>query len=71
MLEMHSHMLAPLTKITSDKVKFKWNNIEQDAFQEIERIVACDTLLVYPDFIEEFKIHTNARDVQFLVPHSV
>ena len=43
-------MLDPLTKITLNKRNFKWNNIEQDAFGEIKRIVACDTLLMYPGF---------------------
>ena len=28
------------------------------------RIVACDTLLTYPDFNETFKIYTNARAFQ-------
>ena len=55
-----SHTLAPLTKISSNKVKFKCNKIYQDAFDEIKRIGARDTLLTYPDFNEEFKIHTNA-----------
>ena len=26
--------------------------------------MACDTLLNYPDFNEEFKIHTDASDLQ-------
>ena len=59
-----SHTLAPLTNITSIKVKFKWNKIEQDYFDEIQQIVACDTLSAYPDFNEEFKIHTDARKLQ-------
>ena len=44
-----SHMLAPLKK-TSNKVKFKWTRIEQDDFDEIKWIVACDTLLTFTDF---------------------
>ena len=60
----HSHMLAPLTKITHNKVKYKWTKIEQDAFDEIKRIVSRDTLLIYPDFNEVFKFHTNANDFQ-------
>ena len=40
-----SHLLAPLTNITSCKVKFKWTKIEQGAFQEIKRIVARKTSL--------------------------
>ena len=57
-----SHMLAPLTKITSSKVKFKRTKIKQDYFKEIKRIVASHNLLAYPYFIEEFKIHTGARN---------
>ena len=54
-----SHTLVPLTKITSNKIKFTWTKIEQDAFDEIKRIVARDTLLTYPYFKETFKTHTN------------
>ena len=57
-------MLAPLTKITSSKVNFKWTKTEQDYFSKIKRIVACSTLLTYLDFNEEFKIHTDAGDFQ-------
>ena len=59
-----SHMLAPLTKLTSIKIKFKCAKVEQDAFDKIKRIVASDTLLTYPDFNEAFKIHTNASSFQ-------
>ena len=33
-------MLAPLTRLTSIKRKFKWKQDEQDAFDKIKRIVA-------------------------------
>ena len=62
-----SHTLAPLTKITSSKLKFKWTKIKKNAFEEIKRIVARDTLLAYPDFNEEFKIHTDARNFQLVI----
>ena len=57
-------MLAHLTNIAYSKVKFKRTKIEQDAFDEIKRILDRNTLLSYPDFNEEFKIHTNARKFQ-------
>ena len=38
--------------------------VKQYAFEKIKRIVACDTLLTYPDFNETFKIHTDARNFQ-------
>ena len=59
-------MLAPLTKITSSKAKFKWTKIKQYAFDEIKWVVASDNLLTYPYFNEEFKIHTNASDLQLV-----
>ena len=34
------------------------------AFDKIKRITDRDSLLAYPDFNEEFKIHTNARDLK-------
>ena len=54
-----SHTFVSLTKISSNKVKYKWTKIGQDDFEEIKRIVDRDNLLVYPDFIEEFKFHTD------------
>ena len=52
-------MLVPLTRSTSIKSKFKWAQVEQDAFEKSKRIVARDTLSTYTDFNETFKIHTN------------
>ena len=37
--KMKSHTLAPLTKLTSSKVKFKWTEIELKQFKEIRRIL--------------------------------
>ena len=55
-----SHTLAPLTKILYTNRTFEWTEFEQDAFNEIKRIVVRDTLLNYPDFNETFKIRTDA-----------
>ena len=59
MWEMHSHTLAPLTKTTPGKVKFKGTKTKQEEFKEIKRIVAHNVLLYYPEIIKQFKIHTN------------
>ena len=61
---MRSHTLAPLTKLASINRNFKRTQVEQDAFNEINWIVACDTLLTFPDFNEIFKIHTDASAFQ-------
>ena len=47
-----------------NKVKFKYTKTKQDSFEEIKRIVECDTLLAYPYFNKEFKIHNNVSDFQ-------
>ena len=57
-------MLAPLTRLTPNKRKFKRTKIKQDAFDEIKRILARDILLSYPNFNGTFKIHTNASAFQ-------
>ena len=41
--------------------------VEKYTFDEIKRIVACDTLLTYPEFNEKNKIHTNASALQLEV----
>ena len=45
-------------------MKFKWNKIKQEVFEEIEQIVARNILLAYPDFNEEFNIRINASKFQ-------
>ena len=57
-----SHLLQPLTELTSTKVKFKWTDAKQQAFDKIKQTVARDTLLLYLDFNESFDIHTDASD---------
>ena len=64
MWERLSYTLAPLTKIMSSKVKLGCIKIKIDAFGEINRIVARNTLLTYLDFNEGFKIHNYASNFQ-------
>ena len=48
----------------SSNVKFEWTKIKQDDYNEINHIVVCDNLLIYPYFNEEFKIHTDSGKIQ-------
>ena len=57
-------MLTPLTILTSKKTKWKWGAEEQKAFQLMKKIISKNALLAYPDFNEEFVIHTDASDYQ-------
>ena len=44
-----SHALSTLTRMTPNKMKFEWKEVEQDAFDKIKQIVAHDTLSSYPN----------------------
>ena len=59
-----SHILAPLTKLTSKKVPFDWKPEHQQAFERIKLVLSKETLLRYPDFSKEFEIHTDASQAQ-------
>ena len=61
-----SHTLVPLTKLMSINRNFKRTQVEQDAFNETNWIVARDTISTYPDFNEIFKIHTDASAFQLV-----
>ena len=66
-------MLAPLTKLTSINRNFKWTKVKHYAFNKIKQIVVCDTLLIYSDFNETFKIHTDYSAFQLgaVISHKV
>ena len=61
-----SHLLHPLAALTSNKVKFKWTDMEQKYFYDIKCAITWDTLLAYPDFYKRFDIHMNARYCQIV-----
>lgn len=59
-----SDILAPLSRLTSSTIKWQWTEVEQKAFETMKRIIARETLLVYPDFNMPFIIHTDASHFQ-------
>lgn len=64
MWKHRSEALAPLTRLTSNKVKFVWTQKEQKAFETMMKIIGREVLLAYPDFNKPFEIHTDASHVQ-------
>ena len=61
-----SHLLQPLTILTSKKVKFKWTVVEQKSFNEIKQIFAHNTLFTYPDFNKCFDINMVDSEYQLV-----
>jgi hypothetical protein len=64
MWPLGSHLLAPLSSLTSSKVKWKWTTEHQESFHKMTALIAKDTLLTFPDFSKEFEIHTDASKLQ-------
>jgi UDP-N-acetyl-D-mannosaminuronic acid transferase (WecB/TagA/CpsF family) len=59
-----SEILTPLTALTSIKVKWKWTDKEQNAFDTMKKIMAGETILACPNFDKPFHIHTDASAFQ-------
>ena len=64
MWDRRSQLLQPLNTLMSYKVKFKWTDMEQKAFDDIKWAVAHNTLLAYPYFNKRFDIPMVSSDYQ-------
>ena len=64
MWPQRSHLLAPLSSLTSVKTKWKWTEEYQVALDQMKALIAKETLLTFPDFLQEFEIHTDASKLQ-------
>ena len=64
MWPQRSHLLAPLSSLTSSKVKWKWTPEHQESFDKMKALMAKETLVTFPDFSKEFEIHTDASALQ-------
>ena len=60
------HILAPLTEAASSPEggKILWNDALEESFKEVNHMVSAETLLIYPDWIIPFTVHTDASDKQ-------
>jgi hypothetical protein len=50
--------------MTSARVQWKWTPECQDSFEKMKAIMAKKTLVTFPNFTKEFKIHTDASKLQ-------
>ena len=64
MWRRRSHLLTPLTGLVGKDAKFVWGKEQQQAFDEMKKVISKETLLTFPDFNKEFHIYTDASNVQ-------
>ena len=59
-----SHVLALLSRLLSKNVKWTWTQVEQQAFEDIKKIMSQEVFLAYPNFNKPFDIYTDASHLQ-------
>ena len=59
-----SHILAPLTALTSKNVLWAWTAEHQAAFDKAKALISCEVMLAFPDFSQPFEIYTDASNLQ-------
>ena len=59
-----SHLLHPLTQLTSRSNLSQWDEQCDKAFEEMKKLMASDVLLHYPDPNKGFELYTDASDYQ-------
>jgi transposase InsO family protein len=64
MWRRRSHIIAPLSALTSKDVPWKWGAEQQEAFEEVKRVISEATLLAFPRFDKPFHVHTDASKYQ-------
>ena len=70
-------MLAPLTNLVGEcghtkvtkakktkKVPWHWDNVHQQAFDNVKAIITRDVTLAYPDYTQGFEIYTDSSRLQ-------
>ncbi len=62
-IPQYSHMVAPLSSLTSSKVKFCWGTEQQHAFNEIKLQLSKAPSLYLADWTREFHIETDASKI--------
>ncbi|XP_071542904.1 uncharacterized protein [Panulirus ornatus] len=58
-----SSVVAPLTRLTSGKVTFKWTEECQEAFNHLKTYLSHAPVLMAPNFAQPFVLQTDASDV--------
>ena len=58
----HINPFTELTKVPRGSKSFKWDKVQDKAFQEIKKLNSKSTMHYFPDFNKVFEIYTDASD---------
>ena len=60
-----AEIARPLNNLTSDNVKFQWDESCESAFAELKRLLSTEPVLAFPRLGEPFVVDVDASDVAF------
>ena len=58
-IEKFSIIAGPLHDLTKKRVKFQWTAKENEAFNELKKILMSGPLLILPDLKKTFEVHCD------------
>ena len=59
-IEDFSRLAAPMTRLTRKKVKFKWNDLCEKAFQELKMRLTTTPILIVPERGQRYTMYCDA-----------
>ena len=59
-IEDFSLLAAPMTRLTRNEVKFKWNNLCEKAFHELKRRLTITLILIVPKRGQRYTMYCDA-----------
>lgn len=57
-----AEVTAPLTDLLKKNTKFVWTEKENNAFEELKKILTSNPITMHPDFSQEFQIHCDSSN---------
>lgn len=61
-IKNYAHLAKPLYNLCKKDSEFVWNEKCESAFQEFKQILTNSPILIYPNFSEQFILHTDASN---------
>ena len=60
-----AELLYPLYKLTSSKIRWKWTEVENNAFEAIKKELMVKRTLAFPDWNKKFFVSVDASEVAY------
>ena len=60
LIEDFSRLATPMTRLTRKEVKFEWNDLCEEAFQELKRRLTSTPILIVPKMGQRYTVYCDA-----------